>query len=462
MQSGTPSQSTEAVEAPEINTADSSLLPPSSAAAGMLNAGPHSAIHLPPPTAPPVHPTPQMQPIASDQAAPQFHPLEAPSRGRRLLMEDPTMPADPLQQQLLQHPMPAQQAQNQPLPRYPLQQHQQQAHGHHPPSGQQRSAHMPAGEEPPAQRQGSVPAAGLGQPFMPAGQPSGHPHMPAAGAGNNPLHSEMRPPMSVTYGSAVGASGLPQSQMRPLRQYQVHHQEAPQGGGQYPQGPYPQPPGGMSYAQGPYAPEPSRTATHNRTSMPVHGPRHYHSANPLSPPNDPMQSCSNLSTFSSLGYEGAAQPLDTARYSHSLSSFGSSGYSSGYVSRLQTSGAQMSGIMSTTQSLMSTGHSMSGMMSTGGGLMSTNHSGVWSDEGAMGPYARDPRDPRDASGTGVQAPGVSGVSLLDRVHLPPLIETSGEPPGVCQAHMHAMPGPFIVQLDTSQALPCPTLCSACP
>ncbi len=164
--------------------------------------------------------------------------------------------------------------------------------------------------------------------------------------------------------------------------------------------------------------------SHNRSSHSVHGsmqgPRQYHSHNPLSPKLDPMQSSSNLSTFSSLGHEGSAAPLDSTRYSTSLSSFGSTGYSSGYGRHQGVpGGGHLSGIMSTGQSLMSTGQSMSGMMSTSGGLMSTGQSsGTWSEH--------EGRDPAGFS----QAPGVSGASLLDRVHLPPLIESCGPPSGV--------------------------------
>ncbi|KAK9861495.1 hypothetical protein WJX84_003784 [Apatococcus fuscideae] len=150
--------------------------------------------------------------------------------------------------------------------------------------------------------------------------------------------------------------------------------------------------------------------SHNRSSHSVHGsmqgPRQYHSHNPLSPKLDPMQSSSNLSTFSSLGHEGSAAPLDSTRYSTSLSSFGSTGYSSGYGRHQGVpGGGHLSGIMSTGQSLMSTGQSMSGMMSTSGGLMSTGQSsGTWSEH--------EGRDPAGFS----QAPGLRAPSASARMH----------------------------------------------
>ena len=66
-------------------------------------------------------------------------------------------------------------------------------------------------------------------------------------------------------------------------------------------------------------------------------------------------------------------------------------------------------------------------------LMSSGQSsGVWSEEGAMGSGGREVRD---MAGFGGQTQGVSGPSLLDRVHLPPLIQSSGAPQGVCAARM---------------------------
>ncbi|KAK9842430.1 hypothetical protein WJX84_005278 [Apatococcus fuscideae] len=179
---------------------------------------------------------------------------------------------------------------------------------------------------------------------------------------------------------------------------------------------------------------------------------------------DPLRTHSNLSTFSSLGHEAA---MDTVRYSASvLNSMGSSGYSSGYGSRHQAGGAPMSGIMSTAQSLLSTSQSMSGMMWSGGGLMSTGQSsGAWEDN--------EGRElARDLAGL-QQAQGVSGVSLLDRVHLPPLIEscgpTSGMRPPVSNARSHASLGlagrkryttqqhPFARTHSVDSALPNPEL-----
>ena len=171
------------------------------------------------------------------------------------------------------------------------------------------------------------------------------------------------------------------------------------------------------------------------------------SNNPLSPKTDHLRTQSNLSTFSSLGQDA---PLDTARYSASvLNSMGSSGYSSGYGSRQQTGGAPMSGIMSTAQSLLSTSQSMSGMMWSGGGLMSTGQSsGAWSDN--------EGRElARDLAGLS-QAQGVSGVSLLDRVHLPPFIESCGPTSGVCALRVHAPP-----MYRPSTYLPQVCVCALC-
>ncbi|KAK9817566.1 hypothetical protein WJX74_007823 [Apatococcus lobatus] len=195
-----------------------------------------------------------------------------------------------------------------------------------------------------------------------------------------------------------------------------------------------------------------------------HMQRQQLSNNPLSPRMDPLRTHSNLSTFSSLGHEAA---MDTVRYSASvLNSMGSSGYSSGYGSRHQAGGAPMSGIMSTAQSLLSTSQSMSGMMWSGGGLMSTGQSsGAWEDN--------EGRElARDLAGL-QQAQGVSGVSLLDRVHLPPLIEscgpTSGMRPPVSNARSHASLGlagrkryttqqhPFARTHSVDSALPNPEL-----
>lgn len=84
----------------------------------------------------------------------------------------------------------------------------------------------------------------------------------------------------------------------------------------------------------------------------------------------------------------------------------------------------MSGLMSTAQSLLSTSQSMSGMQWSGGGLMSTGQSsGAWDDN--------EGRElARELAGLS-QAQGVSGASLLDRVHLPPLIDNCGPTSGVC-------------------------------